>query len=69
MNKVYCKDCKYLRIDIGYTTEYGPWEKMLCTHPDNVKTKETWYIQKIKHKKSPKRINKNNDCKWHEERK
>jgi len=68
MEKVYCKQCKYLESSGGAIFLCEPDTSYICIHPDNLggytdsplerhpqRTKESVYI-----------LNKNNDCSWYE---
>ncbi len=52
--KVYCDDCKY--IECLY------WDRAVCNHPGNLKFHDHWYSSVVTYKKSPRRLNKKNDC-------
>ena len=54
---VYCNDCIYLNETRGDFILY------FCTSKMNIKRKNNWMGNKIK-KNHPRKINKNNDCKW-----
>ena len=56
---ILCSNCKYL-----HSHGWGDYET--CDYPDNNIVKYNWYMKWLKQKRHPKRINKNNDCKWFE---
>jgi len=62
--KVYCSNCKYLRWSVIYDYD--------CVHPDNKEkhSVDLWLHKKVNYTSlsHPKDINKNNDCKWFEEK-
>jgi len=58
-SNVFCKDCKY--FDYEYFIE-DPFER--CMHPENKKVKKSYRNEYFEYKKSPKKINKRNNCKW-----
>lgn len=60
--KVFCKDCFYLESENRF--KKGGTHK--CGYSDNLKVKFNWYSPKTYFIKPPKKINKNNDCKWFE---
>jgi hypothetical protein len=39
-----------------------------CTHQLNLKTKDTWRNMIMRYPIKPKKMNKNNDCKWYKEK-
>jgi hypothetical protein len=53
MKKVYCEDCKYLKL---FMLNY------LCDHPDNLK--DSYLKPKNYYIKDPSERNKKNKCKW-----
>lgn len=61
--KVYCFDCKHLKSE----NRFKETALHNCRHPENVSVKSSWLYAKTKYQVSPKKINKNNDCKWFEE--
>ena len=70
MNKVYCKDCKFIKRYGGNRCEMVGIDSYVnsCVHPKNFKrtTEDTWFevVITTTHKDVPESINKNNNCKW-----
>jgi len=66
--KVYCQQCKYIRI-VRKNTTFGGCPPCVCKHPDNLieSFEDRWYcrIYNNRHKQEPNEINKNNGCKWY----
>jgi len=59
MKKVYCGRCKFLSYDVCCND--------LCIAPQNYSHSESDYKTETKvYKEFPKKLNKNNDCKWYE---
>ena len=64
--KVYCINCKF--FDIGMINVIGLRFHEQCDYPGNLKKVNTWKEEKNVHKRSPRRINWRNNCKWYIER-
>jgi len=65
MDKIYCKKCKFF-YTINYYANYKIITDFECHFPKNQRSKDNWLKKIILYKKSPKKINKNNNCVWFE---
>ncbi len=57
--KVYCNQCNFYIIE--------PWEDCFedkCIHENNKKYYDTYEDKYYKTIKTPKKLNRNNDCEW-----
>lgn len=66
--KVYCKDCEYIHDDVNDNGD----QYIGCMNKNNIKETlcDNWfdkYVYKIC-VQQPKKINKNNDCKWYKKK-
>ena len=73
--KVYCQQCKYIRQLSGNSVgcpRMGEPPNMVCDAPENMikDNFDTWYqnVKDVRHQDFPKDINKNNDCRWFNEK-
>ncbi len=66
--KVYCNKCKHLFRGSDFSA-FTSLIDLSCHCPNNVKTVDTWLRQRIQSSKPPWNINKNNNCKWFEQKK
>jgi hypothetical protein len=69
MKKVYCKGCRYLEVD-----DHLPNDLLDCKYPEAIfdtVAYDTYYehIDSHKHRMRAYEVNKNNDCRWFEEKK
>jgi len=62
---VYCKKCRWLK---EYKMPYVCYIDRSCNHQDNLKHIPDYFDEKTGSDKHPRIINKNNDCKWFEEK-
>lgn len=67
--KVYCKGCKYIKIDEGTLCEERC--DYICVHESNVsyRDKSNWYDKNEKvevYTDVPVNLNKHNTCYWYE---
>ena len=79
---VFCKDCKWLSnfcdvIGLTKKQSVSKGDKIYdtawrCIHENNIEhsTEVTWFekVDNSKYKIKPEEINKNNDCKWFEQK-
>ncbi len=65
MDKVYCSECKYIKMNHGY-------EYIRCIHKDNIcDMKQIDWLYRdetIVCNNWPKDLNYSNDCTWYEEK-
>lgn len=72
--EIYCKDCKWMYLFGTQGTGILNGNPLgECHHPNNIDgepSTSTWYIKILNRcrKKKPKELNKNNNCKWFEEK-
>jgi len=60
MDKIYCFNCKYLKSENRYKAS----ALHNCEYPDNLIKVASWLSEQIVYQVSPKKLNKDNDCKW-----
>ena len=60
-NKVYCSECRWLDKKTPFILGYYLPEE--CGNKNNV---SDTYLEKNQSRKSPSKLNANNDCKWFE---
>ena len=64
--RAFCNDCKHLGCQ--WADGYGCGEATyLCHHPAN--TRDTWHKPNTKYALAPQELNRNNDCKYFEDKK
>ena len=56
-NKIFCSKCDFMKY---MEKEY------YCFAPDNMKQVDNWFERDMIPLNHPREINKNNDCKWFE---
>jgi hypothetical protein len=70
--KVYCKDCKWLKLPSYYENKIIliPIEAYCCDSPNNktlTYVTSDWFKRDVnEYKTKPSILNKNNKCKWYE---
>ena len=73
--KVYCKNCKWfyhIATGVAFSCNYGNeiFVNGRCDYKYNSSKSGNWYAPNTKRDifRHPSKINKNNDCKWFEEK-
>jgi hypothetical protein len=69
--KVFCKECKYIKHkSSGGHNVWAESDTYVCLHPKNRAPKnDTWLKPDKSGEKSPKVLNKKNNCLWYHDKK
>ena len=63
--EVYCKECKFYE-EASWADEDNWGCQSKCNHPQNLTEKRTWFSKTWVNKLKPNKMNKDNQCRWHD---